>query len=452
MHTLRKPIWALVLASGAMRALWTSPGFAQVSPAEIRDPQLKATEETYLKQLLEISRGIARMQFPFPFTLNRYVGLDAKQQVETDTRGLEFVKFHNRVTLKVSGNYNAAYNADLLTENQRANQVLDDVIVPILRLVTSSVPSDARFDAYGFEISWHARRRTRNYDYEGKEIIALVLTKGDALTYLGAPRNSERQEILDRSELYVNGKEFGLALGEHDPVAASEVEHAVAQPPAPDSGAQSPPRAADSDSRLASIYKDQLAGVRKPEAKAPTGDGLGSPHSDLAPPSDKPQPALAKLTPADAEALQKNHQAELDALAKEGISKFHFVDYAPPSFVIFRDRIYLQLTMRNSNAFDKNTTSIYKRAAQTFDLFLAPQLKSLLDRIPASAEFDGFDVTVLSELASTPKSSSEAVEFVCPLQPLRRFAEAEITNQDLINQSWVLVNGVRIALNLQQVE
>jgi len=30
--------------------------------------------------------------------------------------------------------------------------------------------------------------------------------------------------------------------------------------------------------------------------------------------------------------------------------------------------------------------------------------------------------------------------------------DAEITNQDLINQSVVLVNGVRIALNLQTVE
>jgi hypothetical protein len=38
------------------------------------------------------------------------------------------------------------------------------------------------------------------------------------------------------------------------------------------------------------------------------------------------------------------------------------------------------------------------------------------------------------------------------VKPLRQFADAEITNQDLINQSAVLVNGIRIALNLQQVE
>jgi len=165
MQNLRNVIWALVVAGGTVCSPCTSSGLAQVSPAEIRDPQLKAAEQTYSKQLLEISRKIARIQFPFPFVLSRYVGLDPQKQVDADTRGLEFVKFHNRVTLKVSGDYNAAFNPDSLTENQRANRVLDDVVVPILRLVTDSFPADAGFDAYGFEISWHVRRRAHNYDY-----------------------------------------------------------------------------------------------------------------------------------------------------------------------------------------------------------------------------------------------------------------------------------------------
>lgn len=452
MHILKKLIWALVMGGLAMCAARTSPGLAQVSAAEISDPRLRATEQTYSKQLVEISRNIANMQFPYSFVLSRYVGVDPKQQVNADRRGLEFVKFHDRVTLKVSGDYNAAFNADLLTANQRANRVLDDVVVPVLRLITGSFPSNANFDTYGFEISWHVRRRTHNYDYEGKEIIALVFNKADALSYLNAQRQSERQEILGRSETYVNGKEFGLALDERDPLPVGEVEHASAPAPTPDPDTHSPPPASDSDNRLTGIYEAPLGGLRKPEAKAPGGDGLASPSSDLGQKLDKPQAATARLTQADVEVLQRNYRTELDALAQEGVSKFHFVDYAPPSFVIFRNRIYLQLTMRNSNVFDKNTTSIYKRAAQSFDLFLAPQLRSLLDKIPAGAEFDGFDVTVLNDLTSHPKPSSEAVEFVCPLLSLRQFSEAEITNQDLINQSTVMVNGVRIALDLQKVE
>jgi len=450
MQNLRNLIGALVVAGGAVCSPWTSLGLAQVSPAEIRDPQLKAAEQTYSKQLLEISRSIARIHFPFPFVLNRYVGLDPKQQVDVDTRGLEFVKFHNRVTLKVSGNYNAAFNADSLTANQRANRVLDDVVTPMLRLVTDSFPADAGFEAYGFEISWHVRRRTQNYDYEGKEIIAWVLDKAAALSYSAAQRESERQEILGRSEILLNGKEFGLALGERDPLPVGEAEHVASQTPAPDSETKSLPPASNSDIRLARIYEDPAAGLRKPESKVSGGPASPSPDPDHS--ADKPQAVDARLTPADAEALQNNYRAELDALAKEGVSRFHFVDYAPPSFAVFRNRIHLQLTMRNSNVFDKNTTSIYKRAAQSFDVFLAPLLNPLLDKVPKSPEIAGLDITVLNQFNSKSTPSSEALEFICPLSSLRQFGEAEITSQDLINQSIVLVNGVRIGLDLQQVE
>ena len=150
--------------------------------------------------------------------------------------------------------------------------------------------------------------------------------------------------------------------------------------------------------------------------------------------------------------LQTKYQSQLDALAKEGVAKLHFVDYAPPSFVVFRNRIHLQVTLRNPLAFEKDSGSIYKRAAQSFDLFLAQQLKALLEKLPADAEIQGLDITVLNQLAAKPAPSSEALEFVLPMQPLRQFVEAEITNQELIDQSIVLVNGVRIALNLQLVE
>jgi hypothetical protein len=45
-----------------------------------------------------------------------------------------------------------------------------------------------------------------------------------------------------------------------------------------------------------------------------------------------------------------------------------------------------------------------------------------------------------------------ALEYLCPKNLARKFANSEITNQELIDKSQVLVNGVRIALNLQLVE
>jgi len=150
--------------------------------------------------------------------------------------------------------------------------------------------------------------------------------------------------------------------------------------------------------------------------------------------------------------MQGQYQTQLDELTLEGAAKFHFVDYAHPEFVIFQNRLTLQVTLRNSLHFDAEKSSIYKRAAQSFDLFLAPLVKDLLDKAPAGAEFESFDFAVLNQLAPGPKGSSEAIEFICPRKALRQFADAEITNQQLIDQSVVLVNGVRIALNLQLVE
>ena len=54
--------------------------------------------------------------------------------------------------------------------------------------------------------------------------------------------------------------------------------------------------------------------------------------------------------------------------------------------------------------------------------------------------------------AAINRKRSEAVEFIFPLQAVRNFVNADITNQELIDQSVVLVNGVRIGLHLQQVE
>jgi len=50
------------------------------------------------------------------------------------------------------------------------------------------------------------------------------------------------------------------------------------------------------------------------------------------------------------------------------------------------------------------------------------------------------------------KERSEAIEFILPATLARQFVNNEITNQALIDKGQVLVNGVRIALNLQLVE
>jgi len=72
-------------------------------------------------------------------------------------------------------------------------------------------------------------------------------------------------------------------------------------------------------------------------------------------------------------------------------------------------------------------------------------------KLPADLQVDALDFSILNRLGNE-KDSSEAVEFICPLRSIRSFIEDEIASQDLINQSLVLVNGVRIRLDLELVE
>jgi len=426
--------------------LWTvhfataGRAFCQVSPNEILNPQLKALERQYLPQLKAVNQEIAKTNFPFSFYLSRAVGLDPAQQVEADTRGLEFVRFKDRVVLKTTGNYNAAYDSKQFTRNERAARTFRDVMLPIIRIITNIIPADIECDAIGFEVAFHVRDVQKNYDYEGKDILVVVLDRKDAFQMSMEKDDNARQEILNRSQVYLGGEDYGLSLLDRDPLivdnqARSRSEKIEAASAASSTAAR----------RLIKSNPNLL-----PSSSAASLDAAPSASAskvDLS--QSKPAP-----TPADAEKLQAQYQVQLDALAKTGQAKFGFVDYDPPTIVVVSKQLVLQMTLKNSARFDPEKSNIYKRAAQTFDLFVAPKVKDLLDLIPNDLAVDYYDFSVVNSLASgtTSKDRSEAIEFLFPRTLAQKFANTEITNQELIDKGQVLVNGVRIALNLQLVE
>jgi len=441
----------LISAFGLAIAFSGQSASAQVSPAEILNPDLKALEETYFPQLKALNQSIAKAKFPFPFYLSRFVGIDPAQQAEADSRGLEFVRFQDRVILKLTGNYNAAYDTNRMTQNERAANTFRTVVLPILALTTTTMPQDIACDGIGFEISYHARSRERSYDFEGKENLVLVLDRIDAWALSGATTDPVRQEILNRNKIYVSGTDFGLSLTERDPLNVQALPRSI--PATPD--ATSTARSSTLVARSPLLNSKHSLPAVFPAVAAPAPVDAAPPSANSGPPPPKapdPLPASVPLAPADADRLNEKYQAQLASLAKLGAAKFHFVDYAPPAFMIFHDQVALQMTLRNSLQFGPAKSSIYKRAAQSFDLFLAPQLKDLADRISPDVEFQLFDFSVLNKLSPGPKGTSEAIEFICPRTALKQFVNAEITNQQLLDQSVILVNGVRVALNLQLVE
>lgn len=427
---------ALVLAGASARA--------QVSPSEIANPKLKAVEQEYLPQLRSLQHAIGETRFPVPFILTRYVGRDPDRQASLDTRGLEFVYFQNRMLLKTSGFYSAAFNSDELTPNQRASRTVQEVVVPILRLIVQQVPPDIECDGIGFEIAYHVRAARKNSDFEGREMLAVVLDRADAFVFAAESGIAQRQAILNRSTIYLDGEPFGLALGQRDALDLEALGR-------PGSGEREPAAVSP-----VSITRAWLVGGKTrfapaassaPSHDAPAKDTAAGFASPTAPAPDPKAPA----TPANVEKAQAQFQPQLDALVKDEGANLSLVDYVPPSFAAYHKQVVLQFTLRNPLPFDSNSSSIYRRAAQSFDLFLALKLKALLAKLPPDLPVDALDFSILNRLGNQ-KDSSEAVEFVCPLNAARLFADDQITSQGLIDRSVVLSNGVRINLHLELVE
>jgi hypothetical protein len=441
----RNRTFAHALLDFAVILLAASSALAQVSPGEIANPKLKAAEQEYLPQLRSLQHAINETQFPLPFILTRYVGIDPARQASLDARGIEFVYFQNRILLKTSGFYSAAFNSEQLTSNERASRTFQEVIVPILRLIVHEIPPDVMCDGIAFEIAYHARAPRKDSDFEGREILAVVLDRADAFAFLNESGNEQWQAILNRSGIYLDAQPFGLALGKKD---ALDLD-ALGELGSAEAGRKTSPASTPIAATRVSIANPRLAStaLSSPAHAAPAGTGATEIVSLSAPAADP----KAAASPADAERLQAQFQPRLDALLKEDGAKFHLVGYAPPSFALYHKQLVLQLTLRNPLAFEKSTSSIYRRAAQSFDLFLAPQLKALVPKLPEDLQVDAFDFSVLNRLGNE-KDASEAVEFICPLRLIRSFVEDEIAGQDLINQSVVLVNGVRIHLDLELVE
>ncbi len=403
----------------------TIAAFGQVAPSGILNPRLKADEAKYLPQLQSLQQSIAATKFPYPFKLARDLNAKPGQRAVSDRNGIEFVYFEGREVLKISGIYQAAFNSTQLSENERASRTFQDVLVPILRLVTRQIPANIDCDGIGFEIIYDTRDANKVYDFEGQEVLTVVFDRKDAFAYLNTSGNTQRQEILNRSDIFVDGKAFGLALGQRAPLNVQALERSV-------------PRQERTPSSSVSAGTASTPGGAASAVMA--SPAVAQSKSDLKPPPS-----------ADAMRLQAQFQPQLNAMLKVDGTRFHLMESAPPVFESRGDQTVLHLTMRNTLSFETGTSSIYKRAAQTFDLFLAPELKGLLKELPASAEYDSLDFSVRNRLGAE-KSPSETVDYICPLNSIRSFIENKITSQDVIDQSVVLVNGARIALNLQLVE
>jgi len=393
-YTPGKIMVALLFCAGAAAA------FGQVLPSEVSNYRARAAESKYLPQLEALQQEIGTTKFPHPFQLARYVNAKAGRAA-MDRDGLEFVSFEHRIILKVSGIYQVAFDAGLRSENQRVAQTLEGAGVPLLRMAAEGVPAGDDYDGIGLEIVYNTHDTNSAYSFEGREVLSAVFSRADALAFVNSNSDAVRQDILNRSDLYVSGKPFGLALGQRDPMDPGSSE--------------------DTAKRVRADQTDSAILVRASAAlRAAAKEDVGA-------------------------------EATVAATRNVDVASAAVARGATPSLEHAGDQALMHVSLENSLSFDGANTSIYKRAAQSFDLFLAPVLRGIIKTVPADAKFDAFKLSVVNHVSNGARPS-ETVDYICPKSATQAFLENKITSQDLIDQSTVLVNGVRIGLNLAAVE
>jgi hypothetical protein len=192
------------------------------------------------------------------------------------------------------------------------------------------------------------------------------------------------------------------------------------------------------------------AGIPDRSTRAPAGIVAKAPTPA---PSSVNQPPSRDTSPDAVKGKQRSYQTDLDRMVQGLTSVAHFAPDAPPEFLPFHNGLYLHLSVTTTLP-KIAAASQYRLAALAFDQHIAHLIRPVLEYFKAHEDFDGIDFATSVRLAgdASTEGSPVAVEFIFPLSMLRTYAQFDCTGQQLIDASYVLINGERVSLNLQIAE
>jgi len=399
-----------------------------VSPAEIKDPALRSLQLQYNDDLRLTGQDILAIHFDYPFYLSRKLDLDEAQQLHADQRSIRFDNYNGRTVIAITGNYYAAYSADKINSDERARSTFIDVIMPVLKASVPHFQSNQHVQGYAVEISHHILGKVMGVSMERPENLMVFLPQNAAIRLLGSKDEDTRQAALMQGQTFLNAQPITIWLNGAGPQLAVNSTDGQSGPPAPaQTGVE--------------IAAGGNGGAPVPGAtsNSPTVSKV------LAPP-------VRDTSPAALSSLQASNQQVVDQIVKELDSQAHFVSYAAPKFVAFRQGIYLELSL-NSNLPASDAGSRYKLAAMAFDDHVAHLIRPLLAYFKEEQKFDGIGFSTTVHLVGKSATGiSEAVEFYFPLSSLRCYDKYDCTGQQLLDAGTVLINGERVALDLQIAE
>lgn len=399
------------------------PVGAQIqAPIQIEDEGAQDLQEKYLPELKQVATELQAHKFPYPFYFSRTLDVDEQEQQRLEPGSIRFGKYENEFVLEATGNYYAAYSAELMDGNQRARQTFLDVMLPILKVMVPRFQSNENVAAFAFEISHHVRRKILGVSTEGPENVTLIIPRAVAQRLVEAQDAGQQERAILESQVFRNGEPSYLWL--------------VGDPPPGWEKRQ----------------KEREKEAKATAAQRPSGGGADpaptvSPRLLNAP--VMPARIISQGTLTD---LQISHQELLGRLTRELDSQAHFAPYAPPAFIAFHQSVYLQLSL--TTTLDPNAkASQYKLAALAFESHVSHLIRPAAVYFDGDRSFDGIDFSTSVRSTGTDGTpTSESVEFLFPLSSLRCYVQYDCTGQQLIDSGYVLINGERVGLNLQSVE
>ena len=258
---------------------------------------------------------------------------------------------------------------------------------------------------------------------ERPENLMVYLPRNGALKLVAAKDETAQQSALLQGQVFLNAQPISVWLNDAVP----------------------PPVADDHPDDTSANAQSDTGGSGSPLGTTP------APSIPVKPKEPPPPPPRDTSTQALA-AVQLSNQPWIDSIVKELEPQAHFVSYAPPKFVAFRQGIYLELSV-NSTLPVSAAGSRYKLAATAFDDHVAHLVRPLLAYFKDSKDFDGIGFsTNIHLVGKSAPAVSEAVEFFLPLASLRCYEKYDCTGQQLLDAGTVLINGERVALDLQIAE
>ncbi len=387
MLKLIRAIAALMIGVGTARCL----SGQVVMPMELSDPKTQRLQQRHLQTLMAIGAEIEGHKFPYPFYFSRVLDVDLAKIDLVDQRSIRFEVYKGQTVLEITGNYYAAYSADRMDSYARLKETFTRVIMPLLQAEVPHFPDDSEFSAFAIEVSHHVRQKVMGVSSEVPENVTVIVPVLVAQKFVDAKTDDQRQAAILEAQIFLNGQPYSLWLREGAPSEEWKERNA-------------PP-----------VLKRASLEAAGPAANAP---GAASPTvaANLLKPAATP---MKIFTPESLALLQRQNQDLIDQMIKGLDQEAHFLAYAPPTFIGFRQGAYLQLSFRTPLD-AASGASRYKLAALAFDDHVSHLIRPLLTYFPAEVDFDGVDFSTTAALPDGTKS--EAVEFFLPFRAMRCFA------------------------------